>query len=155
MCNSQNLCKTAVVILIWNGFSALATVYDSDGSSINIQSIHDALAQNGDTITLPTGTFTWTTTVTITKGITLIGADNDQTIIQDNVPRPKNDTGLLVVSGSLGKTYRVSGLSFVSGINVLNSWGMVRIIATGAASQAVRVDHCHFENNPNQEVYLS
>jgi hypothetical protein len=43
----------------------------------------------------------------------------------------------------------------VSGINVLNSWGMVRIIAAGAASQAVGVDHCHFENNPNQEVYLS
>jgi hypothetical protein len=56
MCNSQNLCKTAIVILIWNGFSALATVYDSDGSSIGVQSIHDLLAQNGDTIALPIGT---------------------------------------------------------------------------------------------------
>ena len=52
----QTLCKGAIVILIWNGLSALATVYDSDGSSTNIQSIHDTLAQNGDTITLPAGT---------------------------------------------------------------------------------------------------
>ena len=52
----QNLCKGAIVILSWSGFSALATVYGSDGSSTNIQSIHDTLAQNGDTITLPAGT---------------------------------------------------------------------------------------------------
>ncbi|KAF5409095.1 MAG: hypothetical protein Udaeo2_06730 [Candidatus Udaeobacter sp.] len=55
MCKYQTLCKGAIVILIWNGFSALAAVYDSDGSSINLQSIHDTLAQNGDTITLPAG----------------------------------------------------------------------------------------------------
>ena len=56
MGNIRTLCKTAIVILIWNGCSALATVYDSDGSSINIQSIHDTLAQKGDTIALPIGT---------------------------------------------------------------------------------------------------
>jgi polygalacturonase len=55
MCKYQTLWKGAIVILIWNGFSALATVYDSDGSSTNVQSIHDTLAQNGDTITLPAG----------------------------------------------------------------------------------------------------
>jgi hypothetical protein len=36
ICKFQ-LCRGAIVILIWNGFSALATVYDSDGSSINVQ----------------------------------------------------------------------------------------------------------------------
>jgi hypothetical protein len=55
MCKYQTLCKGAIVILIWNGFSVLATVYDSDGSSTNVQSIHDTLAQNGDTIPLPAG----------------------------------------------------------------------------------------------------
>jgi Predicted solute binding protein len=52
MCKYQTL--RAIVILIWNGFSALATIYDSDGSS-NVQSIYDTLAQNGDTIALPAG----------------------------------------------------------------------------------------------------
>jgi Pectate lyase superfamily protein len=55
MCKYQTLRKGAIVILIWNGFSGLATAYDSDGSSTNVQSIHDTLAQNGDTIALPAG----------------------------------------------------------------------------------------------------
>ena len=55
MCKFQTLCKSAIVILIWNGFSAQATVYNSDGSSTNIQYIHDSLAQDGDTIMLPEG----------------------------------------------------------------------------------------------------
>jgi hypothetical protein len=36
-----------------------ATVYYSDGSAANVQLLHDTLAQDGDTITVPTGTFTW------------------------------------------------------------------------------------------------
>ena len=55
----QTLCRSAIVIWIWNGFSALATVYHSDGSPTNLQYIHDTLAQEGDTITLPAGTFLW------------------------------------------------------------------------------------------------
>jgi hypothetical protein len=51
--------RIAIVVVSWNGFSALATVYDSDGSPTNIQYIHDTLAQNGDTITIPAGTFTF------------------------------------------------------------------------------------------------
>src|SRR5215475_6350721 len=79
-----------VSILILSGLSAFATVYQSDGSAINVQFIHDTLAQNGDTITLPRGTFTWATGVTITKIITLQGAGTsntgggDQTVIIDN-----------------------------------------------------------------------
>jgi len=53
MGNIRTLCRSAIVMATWNGFSALATVYDSDGSSTNIQSIHDTLAVDGDTITLP------------------------------------------------------------------------------------------------------
>ena len=50
--------NSAIFILIWNGLPALATVYDSDGSSINVQYIHDFQATDGDTITLPAGTST-------------------------------------------------------------------------------------------------
>ncbi len=48
-------------------------IYNSDGSVANIQALHDA-AVNGDTITIPSGSFTWITTLHITKGITLMGA---------------------------------------------------------------------------------
>ena len=36
----------------------------------------------GDTVTVPAGTCTWTSSLTITKGITLTGAGSSQTIIQ-------------------------------------------------------------------------
>ena len=32
MVNFQTLCRSAIVIWIWNGFSALGTVYHLDGS---------------------------------------------------------------------------------------------------------------------------
>src|SRR5215510_15787168 len=76
-----------------------ATVYSSDGSDANVQAIHDTNAQDGDTITLPAGTFIWTAGVSLTKGITVRGQTtitgagtatctaDDQTIIIDEKPR--------------------------------------------------------------------
>src|SRR5215813_2151371 len=72
-----------------------ATVHHSDGSDANVQAIHDTNAHDGDTITLPAGTFIWTAGVNLTKGITVSGQTtitgagtanctaNDQTIIID------------------------------------------------------------------------
>jgi hypothetical protein len=51
---------TATVILILSGFSLPrcgATVYQFDGSVPSVQPLHNA-AHDGDTITLPAGTFT-------------------------------------------------------------------------------------------------
>src|SRR3954469_8505791 len=61
-----------------------ATVYDSDGTAANVQALHN-IASSGDTITMPQGTFTWTSGVTLTKSITLQGAGIGHTIIKDNV----------------------------------------------------------------------
>jgi hypothetical protein len=69
--------STLLFTLILSGLSAShsgATVYPSDGSAISVQILHDTLAQDGDTITVPTGTFTWLIPVTITKGIKIQGA---------------------------------------------------------------------------------
>ena len=51
-----------------------ATVYHSNGSAASVQGMHDTQAQNGDTITLPAGTFIWTRRVHVTKAITLAGS---------------------------------------------------------------------------------
>src|SRR6516162_11848023 len=79
--------------------NSFGTVWPSDGSDANVQAIHDTLAHDGDTITLPAGTFIWTAGVNLTKGITVSGQTtitgagtanctaNDQTIIIDEKPR--------------------------------------------------------------------
>src|ERR1700757_607388 len=107
----QALGKSAIVILIWNGFPALATVYNSDGSSTNVQYVHDNLAVVGDTIAIPAGTFTWSTKVTIAKAITLQGAGIGQTIIKDNV----QNTQLILWTLAAGQPSRLTGIEFQNG----------------------------------------
>src|SRR6187200_3347554 len=99
-----------------------ATVYHSDGSEANVQAIHDTNAHDGDTITLPAGTFIWTTRVNLTKGITISGQTtitgagtanctaNDQTIIIDEVSRTGG--ALLRASIPAGKSFRLTGVTF-------------------------------------------
>ena len=141
-------------IFIFSGLFALrcgATVYQSNGSASNVQALHNS-AQDGDTITLPAGTFFWATTVTITKGITVIGETttdpvhktaNDQTIVLANTGTNGNQP-LLNLATAYGKSYRLSGITFRTGqTQVVNSNGMIQL---KGGSHAVRVDHCHFDD---------
>src|SRR5437899_1594768 len=98
-----------------------ATTWDSDGSPTSIQTIHGTLAQDGDTITLPAGTFTWATGVTITKGITLQGQTTtnstngtaaDNTIIKDSDARRRSGGWpFITINTAAGKKYRITGLT--------------------------------------------
>src|SRR6266542_3423314 len=132
-------------IFIFSGLFALrcgATVYQSNGSASNVQALHNS-AQDGDTITLPAGTFFWATTVTITKGITVIGETttdpvhktaNDQTIVLANTGTNGNQP-LLNLATAYGKSYRMVQLQ--------------------GGSHAVRVDHCHFDDLPYENNYVA
>ena len=152
--SALNLLPTAVI-------AALALVVSSAAQSAVINATSPSLADvtaairsaaDGDTVTIPKGTTTWTSTINISKGITLIGQTttdpvhktaNDQTIVSVNTGTDGN-TPLLVVETALGKSYRVSGITFRTGqTSKVNSNGMIRI---GGNSQAVRVDHCHFDD---------
>src|SRR5499427_7756514 len=96
-----------------------ATVYPSDGSDANVQAIHDTNAHDGDTITLPAGTFIWITGVSLTKGITVRGQTtitgagtanctaNDQTIIIDEKPRATPGV-LFKATIAAGKSFRLT-----------------------------------------------
>src|SRR5215475_1229940 len=139
----------AFVILILSSFSAFATVYHSDGSAINVQYIHNTQAVDGDTITLPAGTFAWSTRVIITKAITLqgqttvnsdTGTTNDLTVLIDN--EPVNASQLVKLVTASGKNYRVTGITFsgVGGRSQKSNWGYLSV---SGQSQSVRIDHIH------------
>ncbi len=105
------------------------TVYYSDGSAANIQLIHDTAAQDGDIITLPSGTFIWLIGVTITKGITLQGAGRDNTSITGN-------NTLIVIAPSQAaidneKMIRVEGITF-DGNNIAPN--LIQVLGAGASS---------------------
>ncbi len=62
--------------------------------SVSLSDVSSAIgsAHDGDTVTVPAGTASWASTLTIAKGITLQGAGDDKTVIVDDiVPAKRRD----------------------------------------------------------------
>jgi hypothetical protein len=142
----------AFVILILSSFSAFATVYHSDGSAANVQYLHNNSAHNGDTITIPAGSFTWTTTVMISKGITLQGAGLSASHIIDQ----GSGGAALRVTCSAAHFVRVTGLEFIKSTPHPN--GMVQFdggTSGGRNEVGFRFDHCklNFPSTGGRGVY--
>lgn len=73
---SMKTSEPVIFALLVSGIFSMrcsATVYPSNGSASDVQHIHNAQAANGDTITIPSGTFAWSTPVKISKAIKLQG----------------------------------------------------------------------------------
>src|SRR6476660_1115865 len=137
--------------------NSFATVWPSDGSEANVQAIHDTNAHDGDTITLPAGTFIWITGVTLTKGITLRGqttitgagtatcTSDDQTVVIDG----KSHVGagkVLSVTIPAGQAFRLTGITFRKGtVTTYGGDGAIQISSTGFVDNA-RVDNCRFDH---------
>ena len=137
MVKFQTLCRSAIVIWIWNGFSALGTVYHSDGSVASVQGLQNQVL-NGDTITIPAGTFTWRTRVTISKSITLKGEGIGQSIIKDAV----NGTPLIQVGLVANKLTRITGIEFQDGGRANNELGVLQFVGSNTNGSRLRMDHC-------------
>jgi hypothetical protein len=91
--------------------SAHAAVFESDGSVLVVQAKQIA-ASNGDTITIPAGTFNWATPLTVTKGIKLQGAGSGRIIARSLTSQTigtgeKTFTTQSGLSLSTGQTLRV------------------------------------------------
>ena len=94
-------------------------------------------ANEGDTVYVPSGTCPWSQTVTISdKNIILQGAGIDQTTIS-LAPGTSELNALLSISGTEGKPFRISGLTF-SEVNLSFT------IHIQGNSKNFRIDHCKF-----------
>jgi hypothetical protein len=110
-----------------------------------------AVAVDGDTVIIPAGTASWTSGITITKGITIqgqtttdiaSGTANDQTILVDNLVRVPGGQGYFHLSPSTGSEVRISGITFTAngGDTSVMFNGAIRI----GTHIPARIDHCHF-----------
>jgi|GEM_PF-855241 len=139
-----------------------ATTYNSDGSAASVQALANQCL-DGDTITLPSGIFHWTTQVNITKGITIQGqtttnssdgvCDDQTTLIDDLVDGP-GGRGFLDCTTAAGKSLRITGLTFSGpgnrGTTIFN--GAVKFYG---GSDQVRIDHCHFTGGLKHQNYIA
>jgi hypothetical protein len=138
--------SSAIAILTWNSSSAFATVYNSDGSSTSVQFIHDTLVHDGDTITLPAGSFTWSTPVYLTKAVNLLGAGTAQTTVYDNVPKPNPNGSMVmlrVATPYQGTSQRVSGFTIHGQAQDNQNYNSGTLQMSGY-SHSFRVDHINF-----------
>jgi len=154
---------TLLFALILTGFPAPrcgATVYDSDGSVASVQALH-AAAHEGDTITLPAGTFSWTSRLDIKKGITIKGATtikdagtnnptiDDATTIQDDTRRTGSGRGIINVAIRSNQSFRLTGITFSPGSStaVAIGDGAIHLLSHDSAPcTSMRIDHCHFNS---------
>ena len=126
--------------------NSFGIVWQSDGTVESVQYIHNYQAADGDTITVPSGTFTWTTQLVLTKAITLKGnttvdvvngSANDVSTIIHNV-----SVAPISLGGSGGQ--RVTGLTFKSNA----STGSEPCIQVTGTPKKCRIDHNHFNDPP-------
>jgi len=168
---STRLLLTSTAVLFLPAYHAFATVWPSDGTGTghnypggSVQWVHNNQAQNGDTITLPAGTFHWSTHVNITKKITLRGETTvsgdhstpmtatDNTVLIDDTVNDRFITGTFSATTLTdGFQFRLSGITFKKGTNAPsgNIDGSVFFTTSNTATSPFtrfRIDHCHFVN---------
>jgi hypothetical protein len=143
------------VLFLSSGLSAFATTWDSDGTETNVQALL-ATASDGDTITLPAGTFSWTSRLEITKGITLRGETTitgagtsnpqitDATIIKDDTPRSGAGAVIIKVATRSNQSFRLTGITFSPGRSTTFGAEAVRLTGGDSSPTNARIDHCHF-----------
>jgi hypothetical protein len=144
-------------ILITGIFLTVPT--QAEGTTINAQSasladVTSAIgsASDGDTVVVPAGTASWTSGLTITKGITLLGANanpgDDLTVILDDVTRDAPSQGTAIkVKVSAGQSFRLSGITFRNG-SITSPEGPNGIVTAATITgpcRSFRIDHCHFD----------
>ena len=143
------LFSIVVLAVLW----VLGSTQPTEAATINAAScsyadvsVAIAAALAGDTVSVPSGSCTWPAKLTITKGINLIGAGVDVTIINSNV------AGTLIEynpsNRSLNSPFRFSGftIDFNNKPPTTSHCGIYFTAVAGIPQTRVRIDNNKFKN---------
>ncbi len=121
------------------------TIVATGCSQAEVQSAIDA-ARDGDTVQVPAGTATWTSTVRVTgKSITLLGAGIDKTVITRNTPVGDN---ALSAELTATQTFALSGFTFSTITSA--QWGIVGVAGeSGKPTAQFRITNCRINVAPS------
>ena len=148
------LIAIVLVSTSWSDASG-TTWYPADPSFASVQAAINS-ASDGDTISIPAGSATWTTTLTINKAITLQGSGSALTLITNNVSGGLRPGTLMVITLVPGKVTRLTGFQVPK--TPLGSISGAAISVGGASDRdgsAFRVDHCVFGQQAAYCFWLS
>jgi hypothetical protein len=125
--------------------AAQGTIINTASASFVDVTTAIASAANGDTVSMPAGTATWSSTLTVTKAITLAGAGIGQTIIKDNVPRGRSSSVIKWVLQA-NRPSRMTGIEFQNAASSESFNGAILVVGSESDSRTIRIDHCAFTN---------
>jgi hypothetical protein len=134
----------ATMILVLSRLAGATTINASSASQSDVAAAI-ARAANGDTVTIPGGTATWTRTLQIRKAITLQGAGVGVTIIKDGVQKGT----LIDWTLAAGNASRLTGIQFQDGGRTSIAaapGGLFHVNGSNINGSQFRMDHCEFDN---------
>lgn len=145
-------------LLLIASFAHGATFNAASCSFTNVQSAVTSSA-SGDTVIIPACSQTnWSSTLTITKGITLQGAGVGSTIIGDNVSKGGAGCsgGGPLVSWSVDnpKSFRMTGLTIV-GVTADPGVCQRGHVTVGGSTHSMRIDHLTINPAQTVSIYIS
>jgi hypothetical protein len=139
-------CKGVVVawagLMLGAGRGGAAVINAGSASESDIEAAISK-ARNGDTVLVPPGVSRWTSTLRLTKGITLRGSGTNSTTIIDEIPRTGSYAAFINAILTPKQSFRLTGFTFQHGeTSKFGDNGFVRI---GGQCPSVRIDHCFFD----------
>lgn len=140
-----------LVLLIFGGSNSVKAAI-INATNVSLSAVQAAVnsAQPGDTVDVPAGTATWTSTLTINTDIQLIGAGIGQTVVIDG--GSPNALQLISYTCSSNHFDRISGFTFQGTANNQPYNGSIFIDGT---CHAFRLDHCEFDLLNNYDVWFA
>lgn len=134
---------TVFCLLVFVNRASAATI-NADSPSRDDVATAVTASSNDDTVAIPAGTATWTSSLTISKGITLQGAGVGQTIIKDGIA---GSTPFLVWDMPSSLTCRLAHITFTNGGRTDQAFsGNIQINGQTATNNTARmvVELCEF-----------
>jgi hypothetical protein len=141
----------ATLILTVSGLAAATTINAKSASQSDVAAAI-ASAADGDTVTIPGGTASWTRTLQIKKGITIQGASVGATIIKDSVQSGQ----LIRWTLAAGYPSRLTGIEFQDGgrVNTIDApGGILHVDGSNTNASTFRFDHCKWNNLNGSTVF--
>ncbi len=114
-----------------------------------------ALAVDGDTVAVPAGAASWTTTVTNTKAITLQGAGVDVTRIIDDISTAGGGAQNIIQWNNTSTAYinRLTAFTFTNGSSAGRGYDRGALQFSGLTT-SLRIDHIECRNLDNENIYV-
>lgn len=163
---------------------ALEFVTRSDAATINAASVSFtdvsaavSAAVDGDTVIVPAGTASWTSTLYVTKSISIIGATSvagdhanqpmiaqDLTVIKDDVALTGSNQVAKIIAATISPgpaLFRVSGITFQLGSQTAlpgapsAAISLVSSSTQTAPADNIRIDHCNFAQLRQKAIFIN